>query len=471
MSGNRKKELIKNTIIIALGQICTKFLWMLILPVYTQILKPEEFGLFDLYSTYWMLLGYIVFLQIEQGVFRFLIEARQDETEQKTIISTGFFGVSFNSILFSAVFVLAGFGVDDPYKYFLLAITLVSSWSGFLLQVCRGMGDNKTYAIGGVICAIINLLFNVIFVFGVRIGVSGLFYGAFWGNLACALFIIFAKRLWNYLHIGSINRSVLRDLLKYCIPLIPNSISWWCVYASDRSITAIVLGTAANGVLAVASRFSTILSSVYNIFHLSWVESASRHIDDQDTDRYYFSVINTAFRCFFSLFIIVLPVFSLCFPYMIGEGYGESYVLFPMYLGAAMLNVVQGLYSVVYIAKKRTEELAKTTIVSAIVNVIVYVVLVKQWGLVAAGISTVIAYAVVTVWRYFDVQKYIRVRLERKLLASTCAAGMIALFIYYRGSMAENSILFLLALVYSIFLNRKLIQMVGIKIHRRKVTP
>lgn len=471
MSGNRKTELIKNTVIIALGQICTKFLWILILPVYTQVLKPEEFGLFDLYSTYWMLLGFIIFLQVEQGIFRFLIEAGQDETEQRVIISTGFWGVLFNSIIFSAVFVLVGFFVDDPYKYFLLAITLVSSWSGFLLQICRGIGDNKTYAIGGVICAIINLLFNVILVFGLRIGVGGLFYGAFFGNLACALFIAFVKRLWNYVCIRSANKSVLRNLLKYCLPLIPNSISWWCVYASDRSITAVMLGTAANGVLAVASRFSTILSSVYNIFHLSWVESASRHINDQDTELYFFRVINTAFRFFFSLFIMALPVFSLCFPYMIGEGYGESYALFPMYLGAAMLNVVQGLYSVVYIAKKKTGELAKTTIISAVVNVFVYIVLIKQWGLLAAGLSTVIAYAVVTVWRYFDVQKYIRVRLESKLLMSVCVVGMIVLGVYYRENMTENIILFLTAVIYAIFINRKTVRMMLIKIHRRMVTP
>lgn len=469
MGGNRNRELIKNTVIIALGQICTKFLWMLILPVYTQVLKPEEFGLFDLYSTYWMLLGFIIFLQVEQGIFRFLIEAGQDETEQRAIISTGFLGVLFNSAVFAVIFVLIGSFVDDPYKYFLLAITLASSWSGFLLQICRGLGDNKTYAVGGVICAAINLSCNVIFVFWLRIGVNGLFYGAFFGNLVCALFIVFAKRLWKYVRIYSINKVILWHLLKYCLPLIPNSISWWCVYASDRSITAVMLGTAANGVLAVANRFSTVLSSVYNMFHLSWVESASRHIYDPDAQRYFFRVINTVFRFFFSLFIVVLPVFSLCFPYIIGQGYEESYVLFPMYLGAAMLNVVQGLYSVVYIAKKETKELAKTTVISAVVNVFVYIVLIKSCGLLAAGLSTAIAYAVVTIWRYFDVQKYIRVRLESKLLMSACVVSMIVLYVYYRKSLIENSILLIFMVLYSILINRKAFKIMHNKIHRKTV--
>lgn len=470
MSGNRKTELIKNTIIIALGQICTKFLWMLILPVYTQVLKPEEFGLFDLYSTYWMLLGFIIFLQAEQGIFRFLIEAEENKTEQKAIISTGFWGVLFNSIVFSAVFVLVGFFVNDPYQYYLLAITLASSWSGFLLQICRGLGDNKTYAVGGVICAAINLLCNVIFVFWLRIGVSGLFYGAFFGNLVCVMFIVFAKRLWNYVRFCSINKVILRHLLKYCFPLIPNSISWWCVYASDRSITAVMLGTAANGALAVASRFSTILSSVYNMFHLSWVESASRHIHDSVAERYFFDVINVFFRFFFSLFIIVLPIFSLCFSYIIGQGYEESYALFPMYLVAAMLNVVQGLYSVVYIAQKETKELAKSTVISAVVNVLVYIVLIKTCGLLAAGLSTAIAYAVVTIWRYFDVQKYIRVRLERKLLISASAVSVIVLYVYYMKSFTENIMLLMIMIFYAIFINRKTILRMLNKIYRKTVT-
>ena len=467
MGRNRNAELIKNTIIIAFGQICTKFLWILLLPIYTQILEPEEFGLFDLYSTYWMLLGFVIFLQIEQGIFRFLIDVRKDVVGQKAIISTGFLGVLVNSGFFAVFFLIIGVWVDEPYIYFLLTITLAASWSVFFLQVCRGIGDNKAYAIGGVISAVVNLLLNIILVFLLKMGVVGLFYGVLFGNIACALFLIISKKLWNYICMSSFDKALFQGLLKYSIPLIPNSISWWVVYASDRSITAIVLGTAANGVLAVASRFSTVLSNAYNIFHLSWVESASEHIDDRDATIYFERVINTAVRCFFALFIVALPLFSICFPYMIERSYEESYLLFPMYFGAAMLNVVQGLYSVVYVAKKKTKELAKTTMTSAAVNMLVYVALVKQIGLLAAGISTVISYMLVTVWRYFDVQRDIRATLDGKFLVSMCAMAIVVLYAYYGKALTENVIVFLAALFYAGFINRKLVCTVFAEIHKR----
>ena len=84
---NKNKELVKNTAIIS---ICTQFLSFLLLPLYTSLLTTKDYGTVDLITTYQQLLGYIVFFQIEQAVFRFLIDVRNDKDKyrQKKIISS-----------------------------------------------------------------------------------------------------------------------------------------------------------------------------------------------------------------------------------------------------------------------------------------------------------------------------------------------------------------------------------------------
>ena len=72
---NKNKELVKNTAIISIGKICTQFLSFLLLPLYTSLLTTKDYGTVALITTYQQLLGYIVFFQIEQAVFRFLIDA------------------------------------------------------------------------------------------------------------------------------------------------------------------------------------------------------------------------------------------------------------------------------------------------------------------------------------------------------------------------------------------------------------
>ena len=48
---NREKQLAKNTIIVAMGKIATRFISFFLLPLYTALLTTEEYGTIDLLNT------------------------------------------------------------------------------------------------------------------------------------------------------------------------------------------------------------------------------------------------------------------------------------------------------------------------------------------------------------------------------------------------------------------------------------
>ena len=96
----REKILVKNTIILTIGKICTQLITFFLLPLYTGILSTEEYGIVDLLNTLVSLLLPIVTFQIEQALFRNLIEYREDEKNKKTIISTGVFSVFIQCIVY-----------------------------------------------------------------------------------------------------------------------------------------------------------------------------------------------------------------------------------------------------------------------------------------------------------------------------------------------------------------------------------
>ena len=93
---SRGKELIKNTAIVAVGKVCTKFLSFFLLPFYTAVLSTEEYGIVDLFNTYVSLLLPIIVFQIEDSLFRFLVDVRQKDEEKKKVISTVFFFALFS---------------------------------------------------------------------------------------------------------------------------------------------------------------------------------------------------------------------------------------------------------------------------------------------------------------------------------------------------------------------------------------
>lgn len=106
----KNKELVKNTAIISVGKICTQFLSFLLLPLYTSLLTTQEYGSVDLVTTYQQLLGYVAFFQIEQAVFRFLIDVRKERDKQTEIITSVFlFAVMQAIVLCGILFVVSLF--------------------------------------------------------------------------------------------------------------------------------------------------------------------------------------------------------------------------------------------------------------------------------------------------------------------------------------------------------------------------
>ena len=80
---SRKTELAKNTAILTVGKLCTQCISFFLLPLYTAILSTEEYGTFDLLVTYSTLLLPLVNWQLDQGLFRFMLDYRGNKEEQE----------------------------------------------------------------------------------------------------------------------------------------------------------------------------------------------------------------------------------------------------------------------------------------------------------------------------------------------------------------------------------------------------
>ena len=74
---NRSEKLLKNTLIIGIGNFSTKFLTFIMLPFYTKWLSPDAYGEFDLLATYVVLIISFATLQLEQAIFRFSLKDKE----------------------------------------------------------------------------------------------------------------------------------------------------------------------------------------------------------------------------------------------------------------------------------------------------------------------------------------------------------------------------------------------------------
>lgn len=452
---SREKNLAKNTIIITIGKICTQLITFFLLPLYTGILSTEEYGTVDLLNTLVSLLLPIVTFQVEQAVFRELIEVRGKKDKESGIISSAVITVIFQCIVYLIIFALISPFINNHYKFFLATNVVANIFLSLLLQIARGFGDNKKYAFASFISALSTIVFNVLFLVVIKLGANGMLLGTMLGQIVATIYLFISLKLYKYLKVKDYKKEVIKSLWKYSLPLIPNAISWWVFNASDRVIASAFLGVDQNGILAASLKFSAVYITFYNIFNMSWTESISIAIKDDDVSDYFNKMFNIVLRLFTAMAVGMIACMPFVFPIMINEKFSAGYGLIPISIIGSLFNVVVGLISVIYVAEKNTKAIASTSIVSAVINIIVHLVLIKFIDLYAAVISTFMAYFVMSIYRMIDInKKYFKVNSDIKFVVQSAVALIFVFVSYYINNMYLNIFVVLFAVLFAIYINK-----------------
>ena len=450
---SKGKDLAKNTAIVSIGKICTQLITFLLLPVYTAVLSNEEYGVVDLLNTLTSLLLPIVTLQIEQGIFRYLIDCRENNEKQIKLITTIIRFMIIQSIVCIVIFLCVSPFIHNEYKYFLMANLLMGIFSSLLLQIWRGLGDNATYAIGSFITGAFTVVLNVIFIVAFRWGAYGMLGATAISNFICSVYIFLKRKIYKYIKPKQFDKKILKEIIKYSVPLIPNMISWWIVSASDRTIISAVIGIAQNGIYSAANKFSGVFTTLYSVFNLTWTESASININSEDRDEFFSKILDFVIRFFGCLCLGTIAVMPFAFNILINEKFAEAYYQIPILILGSVFNILVSFVGSIYVAKKLTKEIAKTSIIAAVINIFVNIVLIKSIGLYAASISTVIAYALMFIYRWIDVKKYVKFNVNKILMFALTIMYGITIFTYYLKNTTISVVVLVIVVVFAIITN------------------
>lgn len=453
---HKKKELVKNTVIIFLGKISTQFISFFLLPLYTRFLSTSAYGTVDLITTYVSLFVPVITIEQEMATFRYLIDARNSDKEKKNIITTSILNVLKLLILFIIVYFIIVYFFKFKYAYFILANIIVCIFSNLFLQIARGLGENIHYSIASFITGLTTIILNIIFIVFLKFQVEGMLLSVILANTFCVLYLFFVLKIYKYISFKS-DKNLRKQMIKYSLPLVPNGISWWVVTASDRTIISTFLGVAANGIYAVANKFPTIINSLFSIFTMSWTESASLHIDDDDRDKFFSDITNTVLRLFSCLCIGLIACMPFAFPLLVDAKFSDAYMYIPIFLIGVLCNCIIGVYSAIYIAKKKTKQIASTSIMSAVINVVLNLLLIKVLGLYAACISTSIAYFAMMIYRHIDLKKYVHIIYQKRMILLTIVMFAISIICYYINNIYLNIISLIVVIIYSIIVNKHLL--------------
>lgn len=414
---SKYKKLVKNSVVFFIGNLGSKVITFLIVPFYTYYLTTAEYGTADLVTTTVNLLVPFAMVGMNEAVLRFTVSK---EVDVKTIASNSLLVVIAGWLICWLLFPLFRMFsvIGDNVVCFLLLLCL-TSFNYVFMQLLRGIGKSKAFAANGVVITFVTAFSNVLALAVWHLGVGGYLASMVVAQFIGALHIIVSCRLWNYLAFSSLNRHALNAMLTYCIPLIPNSLMWWIMSASDRYVILFFIGASANGIYNVAQKIPQIVNIVYNIFMQAWQISAIEERESADNARFQ----STVFRYIFVVLAVASSLIAATaypvYTFLMSSSYEGSWQPVAMLSLANLFSCVAAFFGTTYVVTKESKKAFSTTAIGAIVNIALTLLLVPAFGIMGAAGATAISYAVIAAVRARDTRKFIKLDFHRGEIAAS----------------------------------------------------
>ncbi len=449
--------------VFAIGNLGTKLITFFLVPLYTFYLTTNEFGLVDLLTTTVTLLMPICTLSISDSVLRFVMDKKHDK--QVILINSLLIvivGYIFIIVLFPLIILLP---FNDYIVYFYILIIIQSIYSVFS-QFVRAKGMVRLFAYSGIILALLLLISNLIFFVLFNMGIKGYFFSLIITYSFSCLLVFIKGGVYRELNIYKININILKEMLSYSIPLIPNALMWWIMSFSDRFLITYFIGLSANGIYAVASKIPSILNIVNSIFFQAWQMSAIEEYDSENKSKFYTNVFKIFSILMFLSTSLIIGLLKLIMHLLVEDNFVDSWKYVPFLLLGVVFSSFSGFLGTNYIASKKTKGVFKTSFLGAISNILLNLSLIPFFGINGASIATMISFLIIWIFRIRDTKRYVDIKLDIKKLILNISIIIIQIIILYMN-IKMNLILQMSMFLVIIILNNKEVMFIFRKLKNR----
>ena len=458
---NQYKSLIKNSFLFAIGSIGSKAISFFMLPLYTRMLTTSDYGQLDILQTTISLLIPLVTFQVVEAVFRFSVDMRDKDSASK-VLTNGIFlcliGMLITLLLFPIFNNFEPFATYTTMFYLIMFLTI---FHGIIKQFVRGLEKIKTFVAADLIYTGSFVTFNIVFLVNLRMGLRGYFLSMVLAHLVAIIVLIIFGNVFKYLNLKSFNRKLLKTMLIYSIPLIPNGLMWWVMNVSDRYMLTYFLGFDATGIYSVSYKFPSLITLMNSIFFMAWQLSAMQEYGKEGYDNFYKNIFGVLSSFLLLITAVVLLILKPLMSVFVADAFYESWKYVPLLLVGTVFQAFSSFFGTNYTASKKTKGAFTTSVYGAIVNIGINLLLIPIWGIQAAAFSTMLAYLTMWLLRLFDTKKFVKIKIDWKsLIFSIVLIGIQILGLYTITNTITFFIVETILILAMLFIQRKYIKQV-----------
>ena len=386
-----------------------------LVPLYTYLLTPEEFGLAN--EIIAITSFFILFFSfgLDEAAVRLYFPIRHDKSKRKIVLGT----IILTSILISFIsslilllfkdFIFTSLVKGISYPLIFLSILLIGCSPLFAIhqKLLRIQEKAINYTLFSLFFALTQILLSICFI--VYLDLSTIGYILAITTTQLLFFIISLINLKNEIY-WKVEFNVLKDSFNYGIKVFPHTISGWF----SKGFTLLAIGNLLDSFLVGIFNAMNFLAIIINVISKAILDAFQPWIYEKLEQPKINSKLLFDIAKFIGIVIILIGFFLSLFSnelikIFISKNYHDGIYLVPFLVYSSLILFVGSLLVyVLYYDKAKTHLIGLSSFVGAILNVVLCLCLIPTLNLLGAALSVSISNTITALLKQYYASKTLK---------------------------------------------------------------
>lgn len=405
---------IKKIIQYAAGKAANSILLLLLLPVFSRFLLPEEYAVYTNVMLFYGLAALVYILGIQQAMYSYFHD--QDEKEYRaTLISTVFITLMSAGLIFSILIIIFREQLsilivrDASYSHLFIWISIIlffNNITAITLSILNIMELAGRFAILGVVQNGSNFLLllagGILGKFTIDYVFLSLIISTLLSSITALKFITGVYRENRTGGEDLFSVKIMLPLLRFGLIMIPGTLAVIAMRAADRLMLAHLSanGMYDVGIYAVGYKIGSIMIFLITMMNTVFLPYAMR-ISKQEKAKEIYRRIFDYYIFGGGLLGVAIIMFSPeIFKVFIDSNYQSAAAITYIGVISTYLQGVFNLVNVTFYANKKAGNIAFAVIAGAVINIVLNYFLIPKHGIMGAGAASIVAYLFTVIVNY-----------------------------------------------------------------------
>ncbi len=442
---NSLKSFGQQAMIYGTGNVLARLVTFLLLPLLTNVLSVEEYGMVALVYVFLGFMNIVFHYGIDSAFLRFAGET-DDPTKLRNRFSTAFWLSVFTSVVLSLLIaslsrpltqILVGSLENEKLFVYCAGILFLDTIAIVPMAFLRLRNRAGQFTTIRMLNVLTTLGLSIYLVAVMKMGINGVFLSVLAASTVTAVGSFLTALPEIRFSFSTIDA---KNLIKFGLPFVPAGVASIAMEMIDRVILQHLKGAASVGIYSAGYKLGIFMLLITTAFNYAWQPFFLKQGDKPESK----PLFSRIFTIYVSIALFVWLAISLFIPEiirtnisgysLIGSDYYSAESIVPFILIAyvfqgAYFNFLPGIYFA-----KKTGYIALVTAAGAGVNVILNYILIPLYGITGAALATIAGHGTMAVTTYLISRQFFNVPYQwGRVMGIVVSAGVAVLFTQLLG--------------------------------------